>query len=218
MTRLAVITAVVTLLLSAPALAQDRSIDISVFGTWVDSSGRSTFQIGDDISNLEEVEFDSDFGYGLAVNVFWTPRISTEFAAALLEPDFIISERPRAVTRIEPLEMMPLTAVLQYHFSPRSTLDFYVGAGAAYVIFDEIEDTDDIDDIEFDSIDFDDDVGLVVNAGLGWAFTPAFGLYLDAKYVPLDAAATAVVAGRPRDAQEIKVDPLMLSAGLTFRF
>ena len=207
------------LLLTVPALAQERYIDINGYVAWANPSGESSVQFADDGNDLNDVEFDSSQGYGASVNVFWSDRISTEFALSLIEPELQVQDVGR--TRVifnEPLEMIPVTAVLQFHLLPGSRFDPYVGVGAGYVIFDDVEDTDDLDEIDFERIDFEDDVGLVVNAGVRVGFTRNFGLYLDGKYMPLDAGATAVFAGGQNEGQDITIDPLILAAGLSFSF
>lgn len=197
-----------------PALAQNRLIDLSAFATWVDPSGENSFRFDPGGSDVQ-TDFDADQGWGVAVNVFWSNRISTEFAAAMVEPDLNIRS---AVPFSEGLQMMPLTAVLQFHLLPRSGFDPYVGVGAAYVIFDDIEGSEDLDEVNIDAIDFDDDVGLVLNAGVSWALSRGFGLYLDGKYVPIESAARAVFTQGPGQETDIEINPLMLSAGLSFRF
>jgi len=73
-------------------------------------------------------------------------------------------------------EMMPVTAVLQFHFAPNGRFDPYFGAGAAYVLIDDVDTPDELNNIDFERLDFDDDVGLALNAGLGIRLTDNPGL------------------------------------------
>jgi outer membrane protein W len=202
-----------------PAVAQSRWVDINAFVTWMDPSGENAFRFEEDDLDFQ-TDFDAEQGWGLAVNVFWSNRISTEFAASVVEPDFHIrAEDPTIPFAFsQGLEILPISAVLQLHLLPASSFDPYVGVGGAYVLFEDIEGSDDLGDIDIDQIDFDDDIGLVFNAGVNWAFTPNFGLYLDGKYVPLESAARAVFPQGASEPIDIEVNPLMLSAGISFRF
>lgn len=197
-----------------PALAQNRLIDLSGFATWVDPSGENDIRFDPGSADVA-TDFDGDQGWGLALNIFWSNRISTEFAAATVEPDLNIRS---AVPLSEGLQMVPLTAVLQLHLLPRSGFDPYIGIGAAYVLFDDIEESRELDEVDVEAIDFDDDYGVVWNAGVSWALSAGLALYLDVKYVPIESAARAVFTQGPGQATEIEINPLMLSAGLSFRF
>jgi outer membrane protein len=194
-------------------LAQQRSFDLTGNVVWLDPTGGGTFE---DLSDPAEIEIDSDVGYGVAANIFFG-RFSTEFAISRIEPE--TSVRRRAVGSTGPggnLEIMPVTAVLQFHLAPDGFIDPYIGAGAAYMIYDFSE-SEGVNGL--DQIDFDDDVGLAVNAGVGIRLGNRFGINLDAKYVPIESSATAVVVtGGPESETKIDVSPIILSAGLSLRF
>jgi outer membrane protein len=204
---------------ASPGYAQSRSVDIIGYATWVDPNGDGTIEDINDFDDLD-VEFDSEQGFGVAVNVFWSNRISTEFAASVVEPDVAFRSDNPLIGAFSggSLEMIPITATLQFHLAPDSRIDPYIGVGAAYVLFDQLDEREDLDDVDIESIDFDDDVGLVVNAGLSFDITPNFAIYLDGKYVPVSSAATARFASGPGTETEIDINPLMLSAGLGFQF
>ncbi len=209
---------ILAVLAAMPLAAQSRSVDIYGYATWVDPSGDSVFD-ADGIDDAR-VEFDSAQGFGVAVNVFFSNRVSAEFAASVVESDVAFrSDNPLFpfLTGGE-LEMIPITATLQFHFNPTGRIDPYVGVGAAYVLFDRVNDLGDVGGIDVDEIDFDDDVGLVVNAGLTFDITPNFAIYLDGKYVPVSTSATARFATGPGTATEIDINPLILSAGIGFQF
>lgn len=209
---------VLAVLAAMPLAAQSRSVDIYGFATWVDPSGDSVFD-ADGVDDAR-VEFDSEQGFGVAVNVFFSNRISAEFAASVVEPDVVFRSDNPAFPFLTggQLEMIPITATLQFHFNPEGRVDPYIGAGAAYVLFDRVDNFGDVGGIDVDAIDFDDDVGLVVNAGLTFDITPSFAVYLDGKYVPVSSSATASFATGPGTATEIDINPLILSAGLGFQF
>ena len=113
---------------------------------------------------------------------------------------------------------IPITGVLQWHFAPHGTIDPYIGAGATYVLFDTLRNSSDVGNLGVSKIDFKDDAGFCANAGIGFALGPGFAFTIDGKYVPLKSSATAVFASGPNTGARVKINPVILSAGLTFRF
>lgn len=209
------ITLLLLLIAAVPMSAQDRSFDLTGYASWVDTSSEGT--LDETTSNPVDINFDGTLGYGIAANVFWGSHLSTEFAIVRVEND--VSVRQRAVNNAgdTQAEMMPITAVLQFHLAPNGRFDPYFGAGAAYVLIDDVDAPDELGNLDFESLDFDDDVGLALNAGLGIKLGNNFGLTLDAKYVPLESSATAVRTGGTTDVK-FDINPVILSAGLSLRF
>ena len=202
-----------SLLLVPTAFAQSRAFDLTANVVWLDPTGGGTFE---DLADPADLEFDSEIGYGLAANIFFGGRLSTEFAIARIQPDTTITRR-RATggEGSGNLQITPVTAVLQFHFAPNGFIDPYVGAGAAYVLYEfDVQGVSNLD-----QIDFDDDVGLAVNAGVGIRLGDRFGINIDGKYVPLESNATAVVVGTNNERSgQFDVSPIIISAGLSLRF
>ncbi|MDQ3283222.1 MAG: hypothetical protein M3Q69_17630, partial [Acidobacteriota bacterium] len=150
-------------------------------------------------------------------NVFFAERISAEFAIARVEPETLIRRRAAGTSGSGGnLEITPITAVVQLHFAPNGFIDPYIGAGGAYMLFDFSE-SQGVSGI--DQIDFDDDIGLAVNAGIGIKLGGRLAINVDAKYVPIEANATAVIIGRDEESvTRIDVSPIIISAGLSLRF
>ena len=219
MKRFSIVFAATVMLLAVPVFAQERSVDVIGYATWVDPSGESVIE-GDIATRDLDLEFESEQGFGVAVNVFWGNRISTEFAASVVEPDVALASDSQVIPAFAAgsLEMIPITATLQFHFAPDSRFDPYVGAGAAYVLFDQLDDEEQLDEVDVEAIDFDDDVGLVLNAGFSFDITPTFAVYADAKYVPVGTSATATFATGPGVESDVDINPLMLSVGLGLQF
>lgn len=201
--------------LSFPALAQERFFDLTGYVAWVDTSSEGTFD--DTTADDVDVNFDGTLGYGVAANIFFGDRLSTEFAIVRVNSEVGFRRRAAGPVANTEAEIMPITAVLQFHLLPNARIDPYIGAGAAYVLIDDVDAPDELGNIDFESLDFDDDVGLALNAGVGIRLTNNLGLTLDAKYVPLESSATAV---RTTGDEEVRFDmnPVIFSAGLSLRF
>jgi outer membrane protein W len=203
--------AVLALFLSTPVFAQ-RSFDLGVNYVWFDPTGAGEFD------DIDETEFDFDdaaTGYGASANIFFGDRISAEFAIANVNAE--ATARRRAIGGgTGDVDMMPITAVLQFHFAPNAFIDPYIGGGAAYVLFDDFE-SQGVSNI--DRIDIEDDVGFAVNAGVGFRLGGRFGANIDAKYIPLEANATAVNITNGGAAEgRFDVSPIIISAGVSLRF
>ncbi|MDQ3283195.1 MAG: outer membrane beta-barrel protein [Acidobacteriota bacterium] len=206
-----VVAALLALSLVTPAVAQSRSFDLTGNVVWLDVTGGGSFE---DLSDPADIDVDADIGYGASANIFFSDRISLEVALSRVSPEARV--RRRAVGGATGnIDIMPLTGVLQWHFAPNGFIDPYVGAGAAYVLFDNF-DANGVSNI--DRIDFDDDVGLAINAGLGIKLGGRLALVVDGKYVPLEANARAVNVTGSGTEGRVDVSPIILSAGLSLRF
>jgi outer membrane protein W len=205
-------------LLTTPAFAANRFFDLTGWVTWVDPQSSDTFN-STNPNQPFNISFTGKLGYGIGANVFFGDKISAEFSGSEVRPTaqygFFQSGAPLSQGD---LKMIPLTAVLQYHVAPSSVIDPYIGAGAAYILFDRLQDPHDVGRVGVSRIDFKDDAGLVINGGVAFNFSPRMGITLDGKYVPLKASANAVYVTGPSTQQKIKINPVMASAGLTFHF
>jgi outer membrane protein len=193
------------------ASAQHRAFDLGLNAVWVDPTNSGSFN---DLADPADIDFDGTIGYGVSANIFFGNHLSTEFAVSRVDPDTTI--RRRAVTATGGnLRMTPITAVLQWHFAPNAFIDPYIGAGAAYVLFDN-SDNNSISGIN--DINVKDDAGFAVNAGLSLRLGNRWGINGDVKYVPLESNATAVVATGGTATGKFNISPIIVSAGLQLRF
>jgi outer membrane protein W len=199
------------------AFAQVGMLDVTARAVWADPSGEGDFQDSD-----ADFDLDTSEGYGLGVNIRFGDRISTEFAAAMIESDATLESGTVGQTfNLGQLEMIPITGTLQFHLLGGSRIDPYIGGGVAYVLFDELS-SDDLRDIDPDieAIDFEDDIGYTANAGITFNILSGMGINLDAKWIKVSSA-TVVRETSPTvepEEVEIDIDPLLISAGINFRF
>jgi outer membrane protein W len=203
-------------LLATPAFAADRFFDLTGWATWVKPQSSNTFNSSTPNQPFD-INFDGKLGYGAGVNVFLGDTWSLAIDASEVKPDAKYGF-PGATLNQGSIKMIPITGVLQFHIIPKGVIDPYLGAGAAYIIFDNLQSANDVGHVGVRQINFKDDAGLVVNGGIGFNFSPRFGITGDVKYVPLKASATAVFATGPNQSQKIKINPVIASAGLTIHF
>lgn len=204
-------------ILAVPAFAADRSFDLTGFAVYVDPNSSGTFN-SPTPNQAFDINFNGKLGYGIGANIFFGNSLSAEFTVSSVKTEASFTGRARVVAADNPnLQMVPITGVLQWHFAPGGFIDPYVGAGVCYILFDNLNTASDFGNLGVSRIDFKDDAGLALNAGLGIRLTPRFAITVDGKYVPLKSSATAVFAsGTTRT--DVKINPVMVSAGLTLRF
>ncbi len=204
--------------LAVPAFAADRFFELTGAAVWVDPNSSGTFNSANPNQPFD-ISFHGKLGYGIAANIFFANAISLQLAGAEVKPEATIRFRPSGGTSTgSGLKMIPLTAVLQFHLIPNGSIDPYVGAGAAYVLFDKLDKASDVGNLGVNRIDFKDDVGLALNAGIDIGLTKNFGVTVDGKYVPVKSSATAVYVTGPNTTTKVKINPVIFSAGLTLRF
>lgn len=90
----------------------------------------------------------------------------------------------------------------------------YVGAGLGYVLVVEARDGD------VSSLEASNGWGLVFQAGCDVALTPRWSAYVDARKLHIDTRVSGVVPalGGPAVEADVTLDPLVVSAGVGYRF
>jgi outer membrane protein len=196
------------ILAASPLLAENRSVDASIYVTWVDLSGDSSFLEQGNLSS--GLDFSGDQGYGATVNLFVARRLSLEFGLSQVSPEARIQYG--SGTAVGTVDMLPITGVLQYHFNPEGKLDPYAGVGVAYIQFSNFNSRE-LGSIGLEQIDFRDDYGMVYNAGISFEVMGGIAIVGDAKYVPLSNTVTTRIGETTVD-----TNPLILSVGVGLHF
>jgi outer membrane protein W len=163
-------------------------------------------------------------GYGVGINAWFNRHFSGEITASRIHPQTNFIPANAGVNPITGLrvKMTPITGTLQLHFNPYSTVDAYLGGGAAYVLFKADESSLNTGTSGLTGVNFRDEWGPLVNGGLGFNLSRHFGINLDAKYMWVRARAnttfnTATI-GNVGNSERIGVNPFVISAGLRFGF
>lgn len=108
----------------------------------------------------------------------------------------------------------PTALTAQYTFTEFGRIQPYIGAGPMFMfIFDN-------KDAALSNLKVDPAIGVVAQAGVDFNVTDRWGLYLDVKkaYLRTEATATVPAFGGAPISADIKLDPLVFSAGLKARF
>lgn len=117
-------------------------------------------------------------GAGIAVNLWWTHRLSTEFAVSI-EQSYSRSSVTRPdpggpVTIVESVraQTYPFDAIAQYHFVNESRWQPYAGLGVRYVRAPHLRSRAEVTG---------DQTSAEISGGVVWQFSPRWGVKLDGK-------------------------------------
>ena len=216
-----VICAVAMVLGVSPLRAQEGDFRMIGAASWLERTGES----GNDDSIPPvgtaqlETDFDSGAGVGVALAYYITDNLALEARGSVVRSEMSVRIRTSsdavAVINLGDFELFPLGAVLQYHIPTSDRLRWFVGAGAGYLIVGDVDTAGTA--IGAERIEFESSVGLIVNGGFNYNFGDRWALNADARYAPIETDSEALFVGRD-EVEEIHVEPLIVSAGLSYRF
>lgn len=190
-------------------LALSLNAQSNDLGVWIAAS-----QVGDTNIEGSEIAFDNGQGFGVSFNHFWTPSLSTEFSATAVSHDGGITITGEPAFDIGSLDLIPITAMVQWHFARGGLVSPYVGGGVSYVMADDLE-SDDLQLIGVERVEIDSKIGWVAQFGLNIGLTTRFAVAVDAKY--LAYTPDSIASGDPAPVT-LELDPLVFSAGVKFRW
>lgn len=184
-----------------PAFADEGPLMVRVRALHLDSANKDSTSLGLSINNKTFPEV--DFSY------FLTPNIAAELILTYPQKQRIYSNG----TEIGSLKHLPPTLTLQYHFNPSGAVRPYVGAGINYTNFSSVEFAPAVVTALQPSIKRNS-WGLAWQVGADVEITKGTYLNFDLKKVKLGT--TVYSAGT--SAGKFKVDPVLASVGLGWRF
>ena len=176
----------------------------------------ATSQVGDTDEEEANLEFDNGLGYGVSLNTYWG-NISGELAATALSQEGRISSEELSDIELGDLDLIPITATLQFHFLKGSAFSPYIGGGAAYILADDLE-SDDLDIIEIGPVEIQDEFTWALQGGANINLSQSLAIGLDVKYIAYTPESNPVNDADDSDAIDLDLNPLIFSAGLKFRW
>ena len=186
--------------------------------TWPSTDSYQTESVIGDDSIFNELNLDSGQGFGLDIGYKLNPKMEVLVMAIFtdMEGTFVYGLEPgEAGPRVKDnntVDFYTIDAGFNYHFTPESRVDFFLGAFAGVFSYDSVR----FELPELDKeikINFDDQFSYGLNAGVDipfgaesrWLFTASV------KYLISDLKED----GGPR---EIAIDPLIGAIGIGVRF
>ena len=202
--------AAAAIVLAFPARSPAATFEILGFGTYINPHANNRY--GD-----PRLDVGSKTAFGGGINIGWTRQISTEVTVSETRPSTKARVGTAPSADFGQMRMVPITGTLQFHFLPGTRFDPYVGAGAARVLFRDLRSAT-LAGIGVDRIQLRDKNTFLANAGLTLGLTDRFGVFVDAKYLPLKTSAVALSGTTAIDRLDLRVNPFLFSTGLRLRF
>lgn len=187
--------------------------------TWPSTDSYQTESVIGDMPLLyNELSLDSGQGFELDIGYMLNPKLELVLTGIFtdLEGTFVAGIEPGEesdrVTDNNTVDFYTINFGANYHFTPDSRVDFYLGAFAGVFSYDSVKFNLPVIDEEI-KINFDDQFSYGFNAGIDVPFTSDGPLFfaLAVKYLISDLKED----GGPR---EIAIDPIIGSIGIGFRF
>ena len=207
---------------AAPAHAQnsDGKVQVKLLGSYVIPDGKIT-AVNEDIVGLPDTlqtEANENFVPTLAVEYFVSPNFSVETICCMTQHDVdAVSGLPNAEL-VSDAKLIPATLTAKYHLDAGAVKP-YVGAGATYFWWVDVEPGADTIPLGVTRTTLSDELGLVLQAGADIAIgDQGLGLTVDAKRYFVDTTARWYAGDTLAIETEHKLDPWVLSAGVSYRF
>jgi outer membrane protein W len=195
-------------LLSLPAAAQVTT-EIGLLGTWVHSTTTTVTNAPFDIG----VKFQDGAGGGVFLDVRPWRLVSLELSGFYTRQSGAITANGSTLVSAGSLEAKAGVLGAKLHPLGEGTFDPYVGAGGAYVEFNDLKDQA-LDAAGIGNVTVKGKAGFAGSAGIRVALGPTAGFVVDAKYLAVKPQSQGA-SGPPTD---LKWNPLLVSAGFGFRF
>ena len=218
----AVSMAALAALATSPAVAQDNEgkIQIKVLGTGVLPDGKIT-SVNTDIVGLPadtQTKANDNYVPTIAIEYFFNDNFSIETICCMTQHDVdAVSGLPGAEL-VSNAKLIPATLTAKYHFDLNGVKP-YVGAGPAYFLW--ISDKPGAATLPLGVTDTDlsDEFGFALQVGFDVPINDeGFGLTVDAKRYFVDTTARWYAGDTLAIETDHKLDPWVVSAGVSYRF
>jgi outer membrane protein len=190
-------------LLALPALAQRPPLEAGVQHV-VGFYGTTDFDGG-------TLELPMSRGFAATAELFWTPAVTTHFAATFVNPEAFLNTPDE--TDLGTVGIVIASATVRYHFRPAARFDPFAGAGIAYASLGNIED-------RFgDALEatLESEVTWTASAGVRYRVLPRLTLEGAATYVPLRPELQVRKTNAPLP-DALHIDAVIIGVAATWRF
>lgn len=117
---------------------------------------------------------------------------------------------------------LPPTVSIQYHLSPNTMIQPYVGLGLNWTIFFDEDLTDDAESLGFQDLDLDDSIGIAAQFGMDMALTDRWLLNADVRWMNIetDVDASFDFGAGPQSGRlgTVEIDPWVYQLNIGYRF
>ena len=219
---IAVSMAALAALATSPAVAQENEgkIQIKVLGTGVLPDGKIT-SVNTDLVGLPadtQTKANDNYVPTIAIEYFFNDNFSIETICCMTQHDVdAVSGLPGAEL-VSNAKLIPATLTAKYHFDLNGVKP-YVGAGPAYFLWVSDKPGAATLPLGVTDTDLSDEFGLALQVGFDVPINDeGFGLTVDAKRYFIDTTARWYAGDTLAIETDHKLDPWVVSAGVSYRF
>ncbi|MEM8617349.1 MAG: OmpW family outer membrane protein [Pseudomonadota bacterium] len=155
-----------------------------------------------------EPDIDDAYVPEVDITYFFTKNIAAELILATAKHD-VKWKNPDV--DLGSVWLLPPTLTLQYHFTPDRQVRPYVGAGVNYTFFYNVDDGDAA------NVDYDNNIGFALQAGVDYEFRPNWTVNVDVKKLWLNTDVEVDLGATTADA-DVDIDPLIVGVGIGYKF
>lgn len=187
---------------AAPALAQSQGdITLGLGLGWVEPTRSSTTAAG-------SIDVDGNLRPTLTVEYFVADNIGVELLASWpFQHDINLA----GAGKVAETKQLPPTLSLQYHFTNKSGVTPFVGAGINYTYFFDDTGKGALAGVP---VSLDDSWGLALHAGADVAINEKSAFRFDVRYIDIET--DVKVGGAPIG--KVKIDPWVINAAYVMKF
>ena len=225
MKTLLMVGGVAAMLAATPAMAQDDDragdIQVKLLATAVLPDGKIT-DINVNVPGLPatlQTKANDNVTPTLAIEYFVTNNISIETIAGMTHHDVdTVAGLPAGAELVSNAKLIPATVTAKYHFD-LGGLKPYVGAGPAYFLWVADDPGAATLPLGVTETNLSNELGLALQAGFDLPVNDkGLGISVDVKRYFIDTTARWFVGNSLAIETEHKLDPWVISAGLSYRF
>ena len=213
---------VTTALIAVPAQAQDDDgkLQLKLLGTYVAPDGKITAIETDGVGLPADTQTEASDNVvpTLAIEYFLSPEFSVETICCLTQHDVDAVSGLTGDELVSDAKLIPATFTAKYHFDLDGVKP-YLGAGATYFWWIDVEPGAETLDLGVTRTTLSNELGFVLQAGTDIAIGESgMGFTIDAKRYFVDTTARWYAGDALGIETEHKLDPWVVSAGLSYRF
>lgn len=209
--------------ISSPAMAgnPDGKWQVKLLGTAVLPDGKIT-RIDTDLVGLPantQTETNDNVVPTVAIEYFVSPNFSIETICCVTQHDVDGTTGLPGAELVSNARVIPATFTAKFHLLTSSGFKPYIGAGPTYFIFIKDKPGAATIPLGVDKVNLSNEIGIALQAGVDIAINDkGLGVTLDAKKYFVSTKSRWFVGGTEVIGTKHKLDPWVLSAGLSYRF
>jgi outer membrane protein len=168
----------------------------------------------------EKVSVSSSFMPEVDISYFLSNNVALELIAATTKHDVGgTSGTTGTLGKLASTWVLPPTLTLQYHLMPQGAVRPYIGAGINYTLFYSEDASTSLEGAVGPSrVSLSDSFGWAAQAGVDIDLSKSMFLNLDIKYIDMDTTARLRTTAAGSQRVRVNIDPLVVGAGIGFRF